>query len=247
MMTRFNKSILIFSLILILFFTPVSAISSDAFITYVSSIIYNDCQGKNFNVQEGFLFYTSNNQKFTGLNWPYTYDVLKNVISNLDKYTPFNDHTAGCRVAGITMSIGKDGCDILKCGNHTLDINKYDYLWDNVKIDVPLQTTNIAINNYGNLAQGLSNCNINQEQIRTELNNCTINLNQTTVNLARTETKFDWYSSVANILVSIFASAVFYLYLYKHSDEKRRKKALWAAIICFIFLIIMTFIVSRTI
>ena len=49
---------------------------------------------------------------------------------------------------------------------HELDINQYTYFWNDERVDVPKETTNIAINNQGNLAQGLSNCNIQQEQYR---------------------------------------------------------------------------------
>ncbi len=43
----------------------------------------------------------------------------------------------GCDGQGYGMIVGKNGCEILICGEHVLDIDAYTYFWDKERVDVP--------------------------------------------------------------------------------------------------------------
>ncbi len=240
--------LIFFSLI---FVNCVHASSSDLFINYLSPIIYADCQGQDLQIKNNFLFNTGTGQPITNISWPYSYETLRRIIELLGEYEPFNDYASGCNGDKSGWDYGKDGCSILKCGENILDIDDYLYFWNRERIDIPQDITNIAINNQGNLVQGLSNCNIKQEQYKQELNNCTIkseeyktNLNNCTINFSKAETKFDWYGSISNILISLLGGFLLYLILYPKGEQKRRVKAILWSIGLFLLLLIITFLVK---
>lgn len=246
-----NKShILILTIIFLMTMIPLSeAKSSDIFIEHLSSIIYVDCQGKDLIIKEPFIQNTHTNETVTLVPWPYSYDTLWKIIEILGRSEPFDDYANGCDVKEQQEAVGersggwlkgRDGCRILICGEHKLDIDDYAYFWDSVRIDVPKETTNIAINNQGNLVQGLSNCNIKQNQYKTELANCTIKF-------SKLNEKISWFSNITNMIISILSGLLVYLVLYKNSDKKRRKKALLLSVLLFIILLIATYIVSKAI
>lgn len=231
-----NKFILLI-IILLICVSPVMAKSSDIFIDHLSSIVYVGCQGKDLIIKEPFIVNTRTNETITLIPWAYSYETLRKVIQIFGDMEPWNFFQGTCENKGVTIGGSKDACGILKCGDNTLDINQYTYLWNGERVDVPKETTNIAINNQGNLVQGLSNCNIKQEQFKTELQNCTIMFDNQ-------KEKIGWYSNIANILISFFVSATIYLLLYPRGDKKRRKKAILIAFFCFIIFNIITFLIS---
>jgi len=241
-----RRIFVLFFVLILISSTPVLGKSSDSFIDHLSSIVYVGCQEEDLIIKENFIFNTLTDETVTLIPWPYSYENVWSIIEVLGRYEPFDDYANGCDVkeaqqlAGKNPSgwtKGKDGCRILTCGEHKLDINDYEYFWDSIRVDVPKETTNIAINNQGNLVQGLSNCNIKQEQYKAELNNCTIevtNLNE----------KINWFSGIANLLISLLGGAILYLYFHPKGDKKRRKKALYLSIGLTILLLIITFAIS---
>ncbi len=230
------KTRLLFFVVLVLFSLPViSAKSSDIFIDYLSSKIYSDCQDKDIIIKENYIANSNGESINIFHNNSYDYSAVRKTIEIFGKYEPYEFFQGSCENKGVSLS-GRIGCGILSCGNSKLDINQYTYFWNGERIDVPQETTNIAINNNGNLAQGLNNCNLEQKQIKNELNNCT-------VNIGNLKEKFSWYSLISNILISFLGSAVFYLLLYKHGDTRRKKKAIIISVISFILLIAASFFV----
>jgi hypothetical protein len=232
-----NKNLFLVGLLMLISFNVVTAKSSDLFTDHLSSIIYHDCQGKDLLIKEPFIIDTTTNKTISRINWPlYDNGKLRQLIELFGTSEPWDFFQGTCDNRGVSIGGAKDACGILKCGNNTLDINQYTYFWNGERVDVPQETTNIAINNQGNLVQGLAN-NVQQNQSTTELNNCTISFGDLS-------NKIDLYSNIVGLIISILGSSLFYLIYYRKADKVRKNKAILISIICFILFLIITYTIN---
>ncbi|MBI2652688.1 hypothetical protein HYX00_04450 [Candidatus Woesearchaeota archaeon] len=130
---------------------------------------------------------------------------------------------------------------ILKCGDNILDINGLEYVWNDLKLEVPRNVNNIVLQNSGNLIQGWQNCNIQQSQVNTELKNCTIELGTIKINLQEVKDENFWlkyvYPALASIILSLFS------YLVINPFSKKKKRLLWL-IICMAVFLAISYIIS---
>jgi len=135
----------IFTLLLsfMVFATVTSAKSSDLFVNYLGEIIFEDCSRNDINIKEGFIslksdIENSNKPLTTIKSGSYTLVNLTKIIQILGEREPFDQYFAGCGSNDNSgFSMGKNGCKILSCSGHTLDINQYEYFWDGERIDLP--------------------------------------------------------------------------------------------------------------
>ncbi len=135
---------------------------SDASIDYITNIVYQDCQNKDLNIKDGFIFNTQTNKTVTLIPWFYSNTTVRRIIELLSETEPFD-----LNLGGAAISVGKDGTGILKCGSHSLDINQFTYLWDGVKLDLPKEE---IMQTYGNNSPIVKN-NGNNNQIAAGQNN----------------------------------------------------------------------------
>jgi len=138
-----KKFIIFLSIFLgLLLINSAHAKSSDLFVDYLTKIITSDCSGKDIHIKEGYIL--DNNQSLTELKWPwkYGYNGTRSIIKIFGELEPFDDYFNGCNNKGGGIIGGKDGCQILGCGEHKLDITKYEYFWDDVRVDIPREEFN---------------------------------------------------------------------------------------------------------
>lgn len=122
-------------LVILLLSIPVAyAKSSDLFIDHLSGIIYKDCQSQDIHIKDNFIFNTITNKTVTLIQWPYDYSALRRIIQLFGEGEPYDFYNQG---AGISIGGSRDGKGILKCGDYSLDINQYTYLWRGTRVDVP--------------------------------------------------------------------------------------------------------------
>lgn len=189
---------------------------TDASVDYLTNIVYQDCQNKDLHIKDGFIINAETNKTVTLINWFYPKSTVRRIIELFGNYEPFD-----LDMGGMIMSVGKNGAGILKCGSHNLDINQYTYFWDGVRVDLPkeeilqYQTYNTAINNQGNLVQGLENNNITQKQTNTEINNLTLNLQES-------KKENFWLSYIYPPIQSLILSILGYLLINPKSTKKQR-------------------------
>jgi len=138
------KTIPLFFLLLLFIFPIVQGKPDDVFINYVFEMIEKDCYGQDIQIKEGFIKTTSTDEPVTLIYWDTNgHPFLYRVLEILSEKEPYDDYFNGCdtkrtrdengdRQEGMTH--GLDGCNILTCGEHYLDINRYDYFWDSVRI-----------------------------------------------------------------------------------------------------------------
>jgi len=231
--------------LLILLSSFLWSVKPHEFVSYASDIIFNGCKGNDIYLNRN-ITYIPTNRSFNKIPWPYNQNLVADVFFALSKVEPF----AEC-VGPMCMSLGGSpiGTGLLKCGNNTLDASRYDYLWNKQKIEQPATLVNYAPNNTGNLVQGQSICNVNQQQLteteiylnstKQELNNCTVNLNQTQITYANFKEEANLSSFVSDLVTSIIGSAVFYLLLYPRSDKNRKRNCLFLLLICILIAIII--------
>lgn len=126
---------LIFSILLV---SIVSAKSSDLFIDHLTKTIQKDCNGKDIIIKEGFYFREPNNESVTLIEWSDdNYHLIRYILESFSNSEPYNQYFGGCGSKGNAFTMSLNGCEILACDNHKLDINGYDYFWDEVRVDVP--------------------------------------------------------------------------------------------------------------
>jgi len=162
--------ILIFSLLFLA--TSISAKPSDLFINYLSSIIYKDCYGKDIQIKEGYIVREPSKDPVTHIEWneEAATTIIRRIIEFIGQYEPFNDYSIGCANKEEGMMRGLDGCDILTCEGHKLDIDGYIYSWDDTRIDVPKEEFKTiygdSIETYGDKSPVTTGDNspINQEE-----------------------------------------------------------------------------------
>jgi hypothetical protein len=194
-----NKEIIAFSVIIILLLISVTSAShSEEFIDQVTDMICNDCQGKDIHLNQP-ITYTSNDgstKSFDNLTWEYREsDISWQKIPNNVKFVvnAFNNanfsYIDGTCDDKSIVTPGIDGCNILRCGNHHLDINGDTFYWDNQMIDflkkeemynIVSGSNNTQVNNKGdksaisignnNIANTGDNCTITQQDIDISFN-----------------------------------------------------------------------------
>ena len=103
-------------------------------------MIWKDCQGKDIHINQQILHYTATNQTVTTIR---DKSLLREVIAQFGEMQyAFEEFHGTCEYKGISFS-GINGCGILTCGNNRLDINGYNYFWNGVKVDVPMENFNL--------------------------------------------------------------------------------------------------------
>jgi len=134
-------------LILILFFSLfifnfVNAKSSDLFINHLSNIVFDDCRDKDITIKDNFIKNTLTDKSVTLITWPYNQENIRRIIELFSEIEPFDNYFAGCNSGKSGYFMGKDGCKILTCGDHWLDITNIDYSWDGIRVEVPREEFN---------------------------------------------------------------------------------------------------------
>mgnify|MGYP000852374504 FL=1 len=134
--------ILLHVVILSLLLLPnVSAKSSDVFIDYLTDLIWVDCKGNDIHInQPGVLVDVATNQNVSLIRWPYDRSVIREIVRIFGE----EQHIFGTITGGTCESYPESlGCGILTCGDNRLDINGYNYFWNDVKVDVPQENINL--------------------------------------------------------------------------------------------------------
>ncbi len=146
---------------LIIFFTTVNIVNakqSEEFTNFLSDKIYNDCIKENLIIKENPLFY------FKEKNVPgavlikgdlkygnYNKEMLKFFLRMFSTREPFGIFVTGAKEKGLVgispaftiniegeeKTIINDGRNMLICGKNTLDINGFDYYWNNEMVVLP--------------------------------------------------------------------------------------------------------------
>jgi hypothetical protein len=252
-MTKLSISILIF-----LFCVPfVVGVSSDLFIDYLATKIFSDCSGKNLIIKEPFIINTMTNETISLIpSGSYDYGTVRLLVKLFGGLEPWDFFQGTCQDKGVTIGGSRDGCGLLKCGENVLDVNQYTYFWNGVRVDVPKETTNIAINNSGNVVQDVSNCVIEQNQIRTKLENCTIEQKQITTelnicnsSLVTTQKALDSSTFLTDILTSFIvgglgSSATFYLIFNPRGAKNKKTKAVVILVVCVVISLVVLRLIS---
>ena len=132
-MKRIILGFMIFSFLLV---PTVSSKSSELFIDHVTDMIYQDCQGKDIQLNHSYIINTQTNQPINLLEWPYGYQNLRRIIELFGEMEPLAFLAGTCEDKGVHIS-GRDGCGILTCENNKLDINQFTYFWNGIRISVP--------------------------------------------------------------------------------------------------------------
>jgi len=118
------------TLFFIYFINSVSAAHSNEFIEYVSLKIYEDCNGSALEFNNEPLRNEKTNE-FIRLIPSYNRVRVREIIGVLDSTTWNFD------LGNLKLRSGWNGKEILKCGDHWLDINGNDWYWDGISIDLP--------------------------------------------------------------------------------------------------------------
>jgi len=128
------------SLITILMLCSVSVVHakpSSEIIEKRANEIYKICQSEDLVIKEGFLKDKATNEKITKIDWPWTQNKLKVIVELLGSYEPYVDYKNCPGKAVIVFNDQQNGCEILKCGEHHLDITDRTYLLDDIEISAP--------------------------------------------------------------------------------------------------------------
>jgi hypothetical protein len=133
-----KKLIILFIIFSLFTVNLVFAKSSDLFIEHLTNIVYDDCVGKDMDLKEPYIKNTQTNEVVTSIPWPYDKLQIRRIIELLGVYEPYNQYYNGCaQQDGNYFSNGKNGCGIFKCEDNKLDINQYNYFWNDERVDVP--------------------------------------------------------------------------------------------------------------
>lgn len=139
--------------------------SSNEFIEFLGSKIYNECSGQGIKLKETEpLAITIGATTTKVLKWEYDKNSAISLIRLLDNenWVTYSGVRGNRVVSGLITIHGErknfDGYKIITCGDNSLSINGYDYIWNEEKIEMPKET-NIAMYNQGNLIQGSGNEN----------------------------------------------------------------------------------------
>lgn len=140
MVTKIEKQVILMMFFSFILLMNVSAKSSDMFIDYLTEQIYQGCYEEDILLKQGFIYQETRGVKedLVNINWPYSYPTLRRIIQLFGEIEPYDNYFDGCeRQDGSSYTKGLNGCDILSCNGHKLDINNYEYFWDDVRVDVP--------------------------------------------------------------------------------------------------------------
>lgn len=125
------------------FVTPVHAAKDAEFIEFLAKKVFDACQGSDIRLKDKLVKRTSTGEFITEIRWPYSPQELSKFFEFISKEEPFDSYVEN-RGGKVTQGVGKDGAGFLSCGGHVLDINKYDYYWDKIKIELPGQVFNLS-------------------------------------------------------------------------------------------------------
>lgn len=104
------------------------------FIDNLANKIYEDC--KDTTIALNTTSFTFEGKHLDSINPDL--QSIKSVLGAFSNAEPYNI-SAGGVTSGSTNRKGKE---VLTCGTHKLDINGYNYFWDNMRIEVPKQQIN---------------------------------------------------------------------------------------------------------
>jgi hypothetical protein len=124
----------------------ISAKSSDVFIDYLTDMMWKNCQGNDIHINQPVLTYTATNQSVSLIKWPYDRSTIREIVRIFgEEQQIFTTIFGGTceNYANSTRIGGINGCGILTSGNNRLDINGYNYFWNGIKVDVPLEILNL--------------------------------------------------------------------------------------------------------
>ncbi|MCZ7383010.1 MAG: hypothetical protein O8C64_15745 [Candidatus Methanoperedens sp.] len=228
------KKFLFLIIIFIILIPLIDAKKSDEYIAYNSNKIFEACKGNNITLSYNWLK-LSNGTLTNNLPWPYEFDIVNSIFKKIVSIEPYTT----CQFGRGTVSCSNLGGDnpygfgILKCGNNVLDVNGIDYFWNGEKLEVPRYVNNTAINNQGNLVQGSENSNITQNQMNTEINNLTLNLQES-------KKENFWLSYIYPIFQSLILSMFSYLVINPKSNKKQR---IITSICCFGLILFISYLI----
>ena len=78
--------------------------------------------------------YAATNQSVSLIKWPYDRSVIREIVRIFgEEQSGFETFYGTCKDKGVTIS-GWNGCGILTCGDNWLDINGYNYFWNDVRV-----------------------------------------------------------------------------------------------------------------
>ena len=119
------------------FLNLVTAIHSEDFLKDLTDEIYNDCQGKDLEIKEGFIINTLTEENITSLKAKkWNYNDLSEIVKILDQHIYVTYTMVPCDgVGSMGSGVAAQGCGILKCENHRLDISGDVPYWDIVKFE----------------------------------------------------------------------------------------------------------------
>lgn len=166
-------------IIVIILLNPylVHAYSSKEVIQKRIDEIYQICEGNDLLIKEGAIIDKNTQESLISVPWPWLKQDLGEIITILatgEPYRDYKNYKDDCSLGGNTfyVEIGDmlDGCHILQCGTHALDISDTKYFLDGIGINHPQDIQNIALNNTGNLVQGSSVKDITQNIDSTDGN-----------------------------------------------------------------------------
>jgi hypothetical protein len=141
-----NLRLVLIAIILTSMLLPsICAKSSDVFIDYLTDKIWKDCQGKDIHINQPVIMDTATNQSISLIKWPYNRSAIRDIVRILgEEQEIFSTIFGTCQDSNNSIRIERiNGCSILTAGNNRLDINGYNYLWNDVKVDVPQENLNI--------------------------------------------------------------------------------------------------------
>lgn len=205
-------------IIIIIFLAPSVAYAkpSQEIIEKRTDEIYQACKNEDLIIKKGILKNATTREKITEINWPWEKDKLFKIVELFGEREPYIDYKQCSSRTAFVYSDQIDGCEILKCGEHILDISDTKYLLDGVEISTPQDIQNLAYNNKGNIIQGSS------------INNVEQNIN--------TEKENFWLSYIYPAISSIILGLVLHLIIYPNSKQNSRIKEILVSICVMIVL-----------
>lgn len=177
--------------------------------------IYQICQGHDLIINENLVLVDSSTKNpITKISWTWEKDNLSNLINLVADNEPYKNYMSyrgknDCGKGHASVSHDMiDGCQILKCGDHSLDISDTKYFLDGTEISNPQNVTNIAYNNQGNLVQGTSSKDVTP--------NLSVGLKNENF----------WLSYIYPAVSAIILNLISHFLIYPYSKQKTRIKGI---------------------
>lgn len=140
------KKLIFFLIIILIIINPVDAKHGDEFLEKLVNTLNETCFGKSLEIKEGLIYSELKEESVTIIEKEgWDYESLKKIITLLDgdfNYAMYSK--IPCDEGPLTMTkSGNDveGCNLFKCGSHTLDISGDDYYLDDIKFELAGQIT----------------------------------------------------------------------------------------------------------